>query len=108
MTRFRAPTVLVSNLGLRHHGRHDEVSRAYCAGQQFRCDILMDIGGFRDMHRHRRCVQIVQGYTAAHGYDAPPEIGSAGLTARYDSVMARARNAAAQLAGRASEDAEEQ
>jgi len=60
------------------------------------------------MHRHRRCVQIVQGYTAAHGYDAPPEIGSAGLAARYDSVMESARDAAAQLAARASEDAEEQ
>jgi thymidylate synthase ThyX len=98
----------VIDLGLRHRGRHDEVSRAYCAGQQFRFDILMDIGGFRDMHRHRRCVQIVQGYTAVHGYDAPPEIESAGLTARYDSVMERARDAAAQLAARASEGAEEQ
>src|ERR1035441_4407251 len=98
----------VIDLGLRHRGSHDEVSRAYCAGQQFRFDILMDIGGFRDMHRHRRCVQIVQGYTAAHGYDTPPEIGSAGLTARYDSVMERARDAAAQLAARDAEEAEEQ
>ena len=55
----------IVDLGLRHRGRHDEVSRAFCAGQQFRFDILMDIGGFRDMHRHRRCVQIVQDYTAA-------------------------------------------
>ena len=98
----------VIDLGLRHRGPHDEVSRAYCAGQQFRFDILMDIGGFRDMHRHRRCVQIVQGYTAAHGYDAPPEINSAGLTARYDSVMERARDAAAELAARNAADAEEQ
>src|SRR5271157_5835445 len=41
-------------LGLRHRGRHDEVSRPFCAGQHFRFDIPMDIGGFRDMHRHRR------------------------------------------------------
>ena len=41
----------------------------FCAGQRFRFDILMDIGGFRDMHRHRRCVQIMQDYTTAHGYD---------------------------------------
>ncbi len=87
-------------LGLQHRGRHDEVSRAFCAGQRFRFDILMDIGGFRDMHRHRRCVQIVQDYTAAHGYDAPPEIASAGLTTRYDSVMERARDTVARLAGR--------
>ncbi len=97
----------IIDLGLRHRGRHDEVSRAYCAGQQFRFDILMDIGGFRDMHRHRRCVQIVQDYTAAHGYDEPPEIDSAGLTDRYDSVMERARDVAAELAARDAVGAED-
>ncbi|MGB8885853.1 MAG: FAD-dependent thymidylate synthase [Candidatus Korobacteraceae bacterium] len=98
----------IVDLGLRHRGRHDEVSRAFCSGQQFRFDILMDIGGFRDMHRHRRCVQIVQDYTTAHGYDIPPEIDSAGLTLRYDSVMERARDAASQLAARDATEAVEQ
>ena len=42
--------------------RHDELLRAYCAGQKFRFDILMDIGAYRDLHRHRRCVQIHQEY----------------------------------------------
>ncbi len=98
----------VIDLGLRHRGRHDEVSRPFCAGQHFRFDILMDIGGFRDMHRHRRCVQIVQGYAAAHGYDMPPEIHSAGLAIRYDSVMDTARGAVAQLAARQATEAEEQ
>src|SRR5271165_2234958 len=40
----------IIDLGLRHRGRHDEVSRAYYSGQKFRFDILMDIGAFRDMH----------------------------------------------------------
>jgi thymidylate synthase ThyX len=31
----------------------------------------MDIGGFRDMHRHRRVTQIMQGFTALHGCDIP-------------------------------------
>ncbi|MDR3749401.1 MAG: FAD-dependent thymidylate synthase [Acidobacteriota bacterium] len=96
------------DLGLRHRGRFDEVSRAFCAGQQFRFDILMDIGGFRDMHRHRRCVQIVQDYTAAHGYDRPEEIEAAGLTTRYNSTMQRARDAVAQLAARDATEAREQ
>jgi thymidylate synthase ThyX len=90
----------IIDLGLRHRGRHDEVARAYCAGQRFRFDILMDIGGFRDMHRHRRCVQIVQEYTTAHGYDEPTEIADAGLAARYQSVMQRTRDGAAELARR--------
>ena len=98
----------IVDLGLRYRGRHDEVSRPYCAGQQFRFDILMDIGGFRDMHRHRRCVQIVQDYTTRHGFDMPHEIESAGLGKRYSSVMQRTREAATQLAGREVDEAEEQ
>ena len=98
----------IIDLGLHHRGRHDEVSRPFCAGQQFRFDILMDIGGFRDMHRHRRCVQIVQDYTTANGYDMPQEIDAAGLSARYDSVMARARNSVARLATRGTVEAGEQ
>jgi thymidylate synthase ThyX len=98
----------IIEMGLRHRGRFDEVSHAYCAGQQFRFDILMDIGGFRDMHRHRRCVQIMQGYTTAHGYEMPQEIEAAGLTGRYEETMRRSRDAVAQLAGRDTNEAEEQ
>jgi thymidylate synthase ThyX len=91
----------IIDLSLRYRGPYDEVSRVFRAGQQFRFDILMDIGAFRDLHRHRRCVQIVQDYTAAHGYDVPPEMESAGFAKRYDSAMDRARATAAQLGGRA-------
>ncbi len=87
----------IIDLGLRHRGRYDEVSRTFCAGQRFRFDILMDIGGFRDMHRHRRCVQIVQDYTTAHGYDEPVEIADARLDQRYQAAMQRARGTVAQL-----------
>ena len=59
----------IIDMGLRHRGRHDEMLRAFRAGQQFRFDILMDIGGFRDMHRHRRCIQIGQEFTTKHGYE---------------------------------------
>jgi thymidylate synthase ThyX len=97
----------VIDLGMRHRGRHDEISRAYCAGQRFRFDILMDIGGFRDMHRHRRCIQIVQEYTTAHGYDEPVEIAAANLGSRYESTMRRARNAATQISAAASGEAEQ-
>jgi thymidylate synthase ThyX len=98
----------IIDLGLRHRGRHDEVARPFSAGQQFRFDILMDIGGFRDMHRHRRCVQIVQDYTTAHGYDVPVEIDSAGLTVRYDAAMERAKDAAELLAARPVSESEAQ
>jgi thymidylate synthase ThyX len=61
----------IIEVGLRHRGRHDEALRAFHAGAALRFDILMDIGGFRDMHRHRRCTQIIQPFTAQHGYETP-------------------------------------
>jgi len=79
----------IIDLGLRHRGPYDELLRAFHAGQQFKFDVLMDIGGFRDMHRHRRCTQIVQGFTRRHGYDTPPDLVSAGLEARYHAAMQR-------------------
>ncbi len=85
-------------LGVKHRGKHDELLRPFASGQRFRFDILMDIGGFRDMHRHRRCVQILQGFTAAHGYETPEEISGAGMQERYDAAMKRAAQASAQLA----------
>ena len=87
----------IIDLGLRHRGRHDELLRSFSAGQQFRFDILMDIGGFRDMHRHRRCVQIMQDFTTAHGFDTPPEVEAAGVRSDYELAMQRAATAVQKL-----------
>ena len=98
----------ILDLGMRHRGRFDEVARPFYAGQRLQFDILMDIGGFRDMHRHRRCVQIMQDYTTKHGYEMPREIEDAGLAARYSGVMEKARGTAAELGARPVAEAEEQ
>jgi thymidylate synthase ThyX len=90
----------IIDLGMRHRGGHDELLRAYCAGQKFRFDILMDIGAYRDLHRHRRCVQIHQEYCFAHGFDTPSEIQEAGHAALYAEVMQRAGAAGQELAAR--------
>jgi hypothetical protein len=89
--------------GLRHRGRHDEALRAFHAGAALRFDILMDIGGFRDMHRHRRCVQIKQGFTAVHGFETPESgdaagLAEAGIMDEYQRTMRGAHQAAAQIA----------
>jgi len=93
--------------GLRHRGRHDEALRAFHAGAVLRFDILMDIGGFRDMHRHRRCTQIIQPFTALHGYETPscgdlgPEVNilaEAGVLADFQSSIDSAQAASAQIA----------
>jgi len=97
----------IIDLGLRHRGKHDEMLRPFCAGQQFRFDILMDIGGFRDMHRHRRCIQIGQGFTTRHGCETPEEVNAAGVADKYHAVMQRAAEAVGKLAAGSSAEAEE-
>ena len=94
-------------LGMRHRGQHDELPRAFAAGQGLRFDILMDIGGFRDMHRHRRCVQIGQGFTTARGYDAPEELQAAGEMPAYDQAMRHSAEAVEQLTKFSGTEAEE-
>jgi hypothetical protein len=97
----------IVDLGLKHRGRHDEALRAYHAGAALRFDILMDIGGFRDMHRHRRCTQIIQGFTSQHGYETPTSgdldpnvdiLAEAGVLADYQSTIEAAHRAGAQIA----------
>jgi thymidylate synthase ThyX len=85
-------------LGAKHRGRHDELPRTFSAGQSFKFDILMDIGAFRDMHRHRRCVQLIQDYTDLHGYEEPtcpgqPTLAEAGLHDTYHAAMQSAQAA---------------
>ena len=88
----------IIDLGLRHRGKHDEMLRPFRAGQQFRFDILMDAGGFRDMHRHRRCIQVMQGFTTQHGYEMLLDIEDAGARGRYDAAMRRVQTAVQTLA----------
>jgi thymidylate synthase ThyX len=93
----------IVELGLRHRGRHDELLRAFHAGAALRFDILMDIGGFRDMHRHRRCTQIIQGFTHLHGYETPESgdaagLAEAGILAEYQASVGAAFAASRQIA----------
>jgi thymidylate synthase ThyX len=97
----------IIDLGLRHRGKHDELPRAFSAGQEFRFDILMDIGGFRDMHRHRRCVQIMQDFTTVHGFDTPPEIEAAGIQPEYVRALQRAATGVGNLTEAGGTEADE-
>ncbi len=97
----------IIDLGLRHRGRHDEMLRPFSSGQQFRFDILMDIGGFRDIHRHRRCVQIMQDFSTVHGFDTPPEVEVAGASSDYQFAMKRAETAVQKLSAIGGEEAAE-
>lgn len=94
----------IVSLGTQHRGKHDELPRAFAAANGLRFDILMDIGGFRDMHRHRRCTQLLQGYTTAHGYELPdfpgqPQLSGSPVQARYVELVERAFALHAKLTG---------
>ncbi len=95
----------IIDMGTRHRGQHDELPREFAGGQRIRFDILMDIGGFRDLHRHRRCIQIMQGFTTQHGFDTPEDIIEAGMDLRYKNAMQRATEVCAQLASGKGEEA---
>lgn len=97
----------IIDLGLRHRGKHDEMLRGFRAGQQFRFDILMDTGGFRDMHRHRRCIQVMQPFTTQHGYEMLLDLEDAGVNGRFDAAMRRVQTAVNKLAERPEPEAEE-
>ncbi len=99
-------------LGTRHRGRHDELLRAFHVGAKLKFDILMDLGGFRDMHRHRRCTQLLQGFTDLHGYETPdapgqPTLADAGLADTYTSAMDAAFDAYRTLKASGIEEAAE-
>lgn len=74
-------------VGLHRRGPYDELIKEYRSGYAFVFDVLMDIGGWRDLHRHRRCQQIQQNFTTAHGYDVPPILAEAGLERDYREAM---------------------
>jgi thymidylate synthase ThyX len=102
----------IIELGLRHRGKHDEALRAFHAGATLRFDILMDIGGFRDMHRHRRSTQIIQSFTSLLGYETPASgdaagLEEAGVLAGYQAAVEGAHAASAKIAaGKAPEAAQ--
>jgi thymidylate synthase ThyX len=67
------------------------------AGYRLVFDVLMDVGGWRDMHRHRRCQQVRQPFTFRHGYETPELLEEAGVAAAYREAMDAAAAAAARL-----------
>lgn len=86
----------VIGVALRSRTKHDELLREFRGGL-YVYDIVMDIGAYRDLHRHRRCHQFRQAYSGSLGYATPATIREAGLVAEYDAAMSAAWTAMAGL-----------
>lgn len=56
-----------------------------------RFDITMNIGAWRDLHRHRMLTQQRQLFTTSHGYDTPQELIDAKLDESYRAAMDAAK-----------------
>ncbi|MFN3325862.1 MAG: FAD-dependent thymidylate synthase [Bryobacteraceae bacterium] len=79
----------VIDTALRSRTRRDELLRNFRGGL-YAYDIVMDIGAYRDLHRHRRCQQFRQAYSAKLGYETPQAVREAGLEAVYSEAMEEA------------------
>ena len=70
-------------------------ARWYKVGRAFenayvRFEIVMDIGSYRDLHRHRMMTQERQTFSTHHGFAVPAEVEQAGLGPAYEEAMTRA------------------
>jgi hypothetical protein len=97
----------IVDLSFAGRGPHDGWLREHQSGAAFIFDLLIDAGAFRDLHRHRRCVQIIQPFGPHHGADDPDTIVrlgldraiADGLASELGDGMARGLARAAALAG---------
>jgi thymidylate synthase ThyX len=69
--------------------RWQKVGRAF-ENAYLRFEIVMDIGSYRDLHRHRMMTQERQKFSTVHGYTVPSEIDYAGLAPRFEKVLENA------------------
>lgn len=86
----------VMDVALRSKPQRVELLREFRGGQ-FNYDMLIDIGAYRDMHRHRRCHQYRQEFVWSHGWETPGVVRQAGLESLYSAAMESARSVAAKL-----------
>jgi thymidylate synthase ThyX len=76
----------VIDLALGSRTRRDEILGGFRGGL-YVYDIVMDVGAYRDLHRHRRCQKFRQAYTGGLGFDTPKLIEESGAGEVYESAM---------------------
>jgi len=74
---------------LQRSARWQKVGRAFENGY-LRFEIVMDIGSYRDLHRHRMMTQERQNFSTFHGYSVPPQVRQCGRQSRFEEALERA------------------
>src|SRR5205085_3424486 len=80
---------LIERYLLNRSARWQKVGRAF-ENAYLRFEITMDIGSYRDLHRHRMMTQERQRFSTFHGYNLPPELEPAGLAAPFENALKKA------------------
>ena len=72
----------VIDVALKSRTRRDEILAGFRGGL-YAYDMVMDIGAFRDLHRHRRCQKFRQAYSGNLGFDTPKLVTESGAEEIY-------------------------
>ncbi len=86
----------ILNVALGRRSRRDELPRHFRSAP-YVFDFLMDIGAYRDFHRHRRCQQFRQQYTNKLGYERPAMLADCGAGKLFDDALDAADRAIQRL-----------
>jgi thymidylate synthase ThyX len=76
----------VIDVALKSRTRRDELLAGFRGGL-YAYDMVIDLGAYRDLHRHRRCQQFRQAYTGELGYDTPELVEKSGAGEIYGRAM---------------------
>ncbi|HEY7304964.1 MAG TPA: FAD-dependent thymidylate synthase [Bryobacteraceae bacterium] len=76
----------VLTVALGRHTRRDELPRHFRSAP-YVFDFVMDIGAYRDLHRHRRCQQFRQQYTNRLGYETPEILAQCGGDSTFTCAL---------------------
>ena len=81
----------VIDVALRSRTRRDEILAGFRGGL-YAYDIVIDIGAYRDLHRHRRCQKFRQAYSGKLGFDTPELVAEAGAGGNLQRAPCRPRS----------------
>jgi thymidylate synthase ThyX len=81
--RLRAEVIGVA---LASRSQQDQLLEEFRGGL-YAYDFVIDIGAYRDLHRHRRCQQFRQDYSGHLGFDVPELVAAAGAGGIFEPAI---------------------
>jgi thymidylate synthase ThyX len=86
----------VIDVALASRSRRDSLLDEFRGGL-YVYDLVIDIGAYRDLHRHRRCQQFRQEYSGGLGFDTPSMVEESGAAEIFKNAIGNAFDALEKL-----------